>query len=82
MNVHNNERSFPLSRELLVKRVSEQGCSVREASEAAGMSDRRGRECLRRAERSEPFTDRSSRPCSGLATSAATRIRVVQLLRQ
>src|SRR3984893_17394108 len=49
MNVHKNARSCPLSRELLVKRVCEQGWSVRAASEAVGMSDRRGREWLRRA---------------------------------
>ena len=82
MNVHKNARSCPLSRELLVKRVCEQGWSVRAASEAGGMSDRRGREWVRRAERGEPFTDRSSRPCSGRATSAATRVRIVHLRRQ
>ncbi|SRR6266550_2593019 len=82
MNAHKNARSCPLSRELLVKRVCEQGWSVRAASEAGGMSDRRGREWIRRAERGEPFSDRSSRPASGVATSASTRIRIVQLRRQ
>jgi transposase InsO family protein len=82
MNVHKNARSCPLSRELLVKRVCEQGLSVRAASEAGGMSDRRGREWVRRAERGEPLTDRSSRPSSGRATSGATRVRIVQLRRQ
>ena len=37
MNVHKNARSCPASRELLVKRVCEQGWSVREAS-AAGVA--------------------------------------------
>ena len=82
MNAHKNARSCPLSRELLVRRVCEQGWSVRAASEAGGMSDRRGREWLRRAERGEPFADRSSRPASGVRTNAATRIRIVQLRRQ
>lgn len=82
MNAHKNARSCPLSRALLVKRVCEQGWSVRAASEAGGMSDRRGREWLRRSERGEPFTDRSSRPASGVATSASTRVRIVQLRRQ
>jgi len=82
MDVHKNARSCPLSRELLFKRVSEQGWSVRAASEAAGMSDRRGRAWLRRAEEGEPFTDRSSRPSSGVATSISTRLRIVQLRRQ
>lgn len=79
MNVHKNARSCPLSRALLVKRVCEQGWSVRAASEAGGMSDRRGREWLRRAEQREPLTDRSSRPASTPATSVATRVRIVAL---
>ena len=47
MDVHKNARSCPASRALLIKRVREQGWSVREASEAAGISDRRGREWVR-----------------------------------
>ena len=39
---------------LLVKRVCELGWSVRAASKAGGMSDRRGREWLKRAEQGEP----------------------------
>jgi transposase InsO family protein len=82
MNTHKNARSCPLSRALLVKRVCEQGWSVRAASEAGGMSDRRGREWLRRAEQREPLTDRSSRPASTPATSVATRVRIVELRRR
>ena len=79
MDVHKNARSVPASRELLWKRVSEHGWSVRGASEAAGMSDRRGREWIRRAERNEPLTDRSSRPHSAKAISAETREQIVSL---
>ena len=82
MNAHKNARSCPLSRELLVKRVCEQGWSVRAASEAVGMTDRRGREWLRRAERGEPLTDRSSRPYSGPCTTAEQRKRIIALRRQ
>lgn len=82
MDIHKNARSCPRSREELARRVFEHGWSVRAASEAAAMSSRRGREWLRRAERGEPLTDRSSRPCSGRATSVATRIRIVELRRQ
>jgi transposase InsO family protein len=64
---------------LLFKRVSEQGWSVREASEAAGMSDRRGREWIGRAAREEPLTDRSSRPHGGRATAASTRDQIIAL---
>ena len=62
MNVHKNARSCPASRAELVKRVCEQGWSVREASEAVGISERRGREWIRRSAAGEPLTDRSSRP--------------------
>ena len=81
MNVHKNARSCPLSRALLVKRVSEQGWSVRAASEAVGITDRRGREWLRRADLGEPLTDRSSRPRSTHATPVATRWQIVALRR-
>lgn len=82
MNVHKNARSCPASRELLVKRVCEQGWSVRAASEAVGMTDRRAREWLRRAERGEPLTDRSSRPYSTRSTTARQRKRILHLRRQ
>ena len=82
MNVHKNARSCPASRVLLFQRVSEQGWSVRAASEAAGMSDRRGREWVRRGSAEEPLTDRSSRPHSSRATNEATRQSVLALRRQ
>src|SRR5215208_5468522 len=81
MDVHKNARSCLLSRELLVKRVSEQGWSVRAASEAAGMSERRGREWIKRGKTTEPLTDRSSRPHRSRATAEATRKRVLSLRR-
>lgn len=82
MDVHKNARSLPASRALLFKRVSEQGWSVRAASEAAGMSDRRGRSWIQRGVRREPWTDRSSRPHSGHATNAETRIRIIGFRRE
>ena len=81
MNMHKNARTSPLSRALLVRRVFEQGWSVRAASEAVGMTDRRGREWLRRAERGEALTDRSSRPHSSRATPPAVRARIIALRR-
>ena len=82
MNVHKNARSCPASRELLVKRVCEQEWSVRAASAAAGMSDRRGREWIRRGIADEALTDRSSRPHSGRTTTAAVRVKIIELRRQ
>src|SRR5215210_2525949 len=82
MNVHKNARSCPLSRALLVKRVCEQEWSVRAASAAAGISDRRGREWIRRGMADEVLTDRSSRPHSGRATTPAIRVTILELRRQ
>lgn len=82
MDVHKNARSVPASRVLLHKRVSEQGYSVRAASEAAGMSDRRCREWIRRANQHEPLTDRSSRPHTTHQISPETRARIIDLRRE
>jgi transposase InsO family protein len=79
MNVHKNARSCPASRALLVKRVREQGFSVREASEDAGISDRRAREWIRRWDAGEPLTDRSSRPRRRTSIASAVRERIVEL---
>ena len=82
MNAHKNARSCPLSRALLIKRVCEQGWSVRAASEAVGISDRRGREWIARGERGEPLTDRSSRPLSARGTGPQTRAHILEMRRQ
>lgn len=62
MDVHQNARSCARSRELLAERVKRQGWSLTAAAEASGMSVRRSREWLRRAEAGESLLDRSSRP--------------------
>jgi transposase InsO family protein len=82
MNVHKNARSCPVSRALLFKRVSEHAWSVRAASEAAGMSDRRCREWIRRADREEPLTDRSSRPRVSSNVGPEKRAQIVELRRE
>ena len=82
MDVHKNARSCPASRELLYRRVSEQGWSVLEASEAVGISDRRGREWISRARNDERLIDRSSRPHSSRSTPAAVQARVIALRKE
>ena len=82
MDVHKNARSVPVSRALLWKRVSELGYSVRGASEAAGMSDRRGREWIRRAQREESLADRSSRPHTTNAIAGERREQILILRRE
>jgi transposase InsO family protein len=79
MNVHKNARSCPASRALLVKRVRECGWSVRAASEAAGISDRRGREWIRRSDAGEPLVDRSSKPRRQRSIEVAKRLKIIEL---
>ena len=64
MDLHKNARSCPASRALLVKRVLEQGWTVRKAAEAQGLSERSAYRWLARyrAEGLAGLLDRSSRP--------------------
>lgn len=48
MNIHENARTTPASRDLLVRRVLEQGWSARQAAGAAGISCRTAYKWLRR----------------------------------
>lgn len=60
MNIHVNARLTPVSRELLCRRVREEGWTVAEASYAAGVSERTAYRWLARYDAGEPMTDRSS----------------------
>jgi transposase InsO family protein len=82
MDIHKNARSCPQSRELLARRVLELGWSLRRAAGAAGLSERRGREWLRRAERDEPMSDRSSRPHRCHSIEPSIRARILRLRRE
>ena len=64
MNSHKHARLTAIGRALLVGRVLDEGWSVAEASQAAGVSKRTGFKWLARfkAEGSAGLTDRSSRP--------------------
>jgi len=64
MRLHRNARTCPKSRRLLVERVLEQGWSLREAAEAAGVSERTGRKWVSRfrAEGEQGLLDRCSAP--------------------
>lgn len=81
MDVHKNARSCPLSRALLCRRVRKLGWSLQRAAEAAGLSRRRAREWVRRNERREPLTDRSSRPHHSRMIDTAERVRIIELRR-
>ena len=64
MKLHANAPLGPKGRLIMVKRVTEEGRSFMEAAEAAGMSERRCREWVRRylAEGEAGLHDRSSAP--------------------
>jgi transposase InsO family protein len=63
MNIHENARTTPASRALLVRRVQQHGWSARQAAEAAGISTRTAYKWLRRfdSEGVAGLRDRSSR---------------------
>ena len=64
MDLHKNARSCPASRALLVRRVTEEGWTVRRAAEAQSLSERSAYRWLARyrAEGLSGLNDRSSRP--------------------
>ena len=64
MKLHANAKLTPSSRLLLCRRITEQGRSLTEAAEAAGVSERTARKWLARyrAEGRRGLEDRSSRP--------------------
>ena len=62
MKLHRNARTCPNSRALIAKRVLEQGWSLAQAAEAAGVSEPTARKWVRRARGGESLEDRSSRP--------------------
>ena len=64
MDLHKNARSCPQSRALLVRRVVEQGWTVRRAADAQGISERSAYRWLARyrSEGLAGLNDRSSRP--------------------
>jgi phosphosulfolactate synthase (CoM biosynthesis protein A) len=75
MDLHQNARSCPASRAVLVERVLRQRWTVREAAESAGMSERRAYVWLARfrAEGQAGLQDRSSRPYRIARQMAADR---------
>jgi transposase InsO family protein len=85
MNSHKHARLTACGRALLCQRVLERGWKVRDASDAAGVSERTAYKWLARyrAEGSDGLTDRSSRPKrSPQATSAEQREHFERLRRQ
>jgi transposase InsO family protein len=84
MKLHANARTCPNSRRLLVERVLDQGWSVREAAEAAGISERTGRKWIGRfrAEGLAGLVDRSSAPRRRPRRTPPERVAAIEALRR
>src|SRR5437763_10420270 len=84
MKLHGNARTCPNSRRLLVRRVLEQGWSVRSAAEAAGVSERTVYRWLARWRRDGEagLLDRSSRPHHSPRQLPARNVELIRSLRK
>ena len=81
MELHGNARLSPFQRELLCRRVEDEGWTAREAAEAAGCSERTAYTWLARWRSGEPMTDRPSAPRTVAATPPGT-VEAIEALRR
>jgi len=82
MNLHANARTCPNSRELLARRVSEEGWTHQQAADAAGISKRTVAKWVARHRAGEPMADRSSAPRSRPTQLPADRVEAIEALRR
>jgi transposase InsO family protein len=82
MNLHANARTCPNSRELLARRVLNEGWSHRRAARAAGVSTRTVAKWVARYRAGEPLTDRSSAPRRVPARTPSRTIDAIEALRR
>ena len=82
MKVHGNARLTPAGRALMCARVREDGWTVEEAADAAGVSSRCCFTWLARWDLGEAMTDRSSRPESSPSKTSPELEAVIERLRR
>jgi transposase len=83
MKLHGNHRTCPSSRQLICRRVLEQGWTLRRAAEAAGCSERTAAKWLRRYREGDVvLADRSSRPRRSPCRLSADRVAAIERLRR
>jgi transposase InsO family protein len=82
MKLHRNAKTCPNSRALIARRVLEQGWSLRQAAEAAGVSEPTARKWARRACAGDSLEDRSSRPKRSPWRLAKRLVEAIEALRR
>jgi len=82
MNLHANAKTCPNSRELLARRVTEQGWSHAQTAHAAGVSTRTAAKWVARYRAGEPMSDRSSAPRRVPARTPRQTIDAIESLRR
>jgi len=82
MNLHANAKTCPNSRELLARRVIEEGWSHARAGKAAGISERTVAKWVARYRAGEPMADRSSAPRRVPARTTKQTIDAIESLRR
>jgi transposase InsO family protein len=82
MNLHANAKTCPNSRELLARRVTEQGWSHAQTAQAAGVSTRTAAKWVARYRAGEPMSDRSSAPRRVPARAPRQTIDAIESLRR
>ena len=82
MNLHANAKTCPNSRELLARRVIEQGWNHAQAAEAVGVSIRTAAKWVARYRAGEPMADRSSAPRQVPSRTPKQTIDAIESLRR
>jgi transposase InsO family protein len=84
MKLHGNARTCPNSRQLLVERIESSSCSLREAADAAGISERTAYRWLKRwrEQGAEGLIDRSSAPKQIPHRTPPDRVQAIAALRR
>jgi len=82
VEIHGNAGLLPCQRALMCRRVREEGWTVAEAAEAAGVAERTTYRWLRRWDSGEAMTDRSSAPKRCPTKTSAEREALIEQLRR
>jgi len=82
MKLHRNAKTCPNSRTLIARRVLEEGWSLTQAAEAAGVSEPTARKWVRRARAGDSLEDRSSHPRRSPSRLPRRLVEAIETLRR